>query len=221
MRHTVSSLILAAAALALTACASDRPAELATTPTEQWTDKVEVIGQPEAIRLGVHPDGLSANQAAAVANFVGRWMQADGGAITVQAPIGASPRMIASVQSALAAQGAPIASIELASYDAGGDLNAPIVVGFERFHAVTPRCGQSWENLTRTRNNEVYGNFGCAVTANMAAQIANPEDLIHPRTMTPVDAQRRATVLGKYRAGQITSSTRDDQATGTVSRAIN
>ena len=36
-----------------------------------------------------------------------------------------------------------------------------------------------------------------------------------------VDAQRRATILGKYRQGQTTSSARDDQATGTVSRAIN
>ena len=57
--------------------------------------------------------------------------------------------------------------------------------------------------------------------ANIAAQIANPQDLLRPRDMTPADAQRRATVLGKYRAGEVTSSARDDQAAGAISRAIN
>ena len=41
------------------------------------------------------------------------------------------------------------------------------------------------------------------------------------RAETPADAQRRGTVLDKYRQGQLTSSARDDQATGTVSKAVN
>jgi len=221
MRQLASSLIVLTA-LGVTACAgAPRPAELALTPTEQWTGKIKVENQPDTILLGVHADGLSANQASAVAGFVNQWMQAEGGVITVQAPLGASPRMVAGVQAALAAQGAPLGSIDLASYDAAGDLAAPIIVAFDRYTVETPRCGANWENLTRTRNNEVYSNFGCAVTANMAAQIANPQDLLRPRPMTPADAQRRATVLDRYRKGQTTSSARDDQAVGTVSRAIN
>jgi pilus assembly protein CpaD len=222
MRQPSMSLIVLAAALTLSACASSHRAQLtAATPTELWNDKVKVDKQPDTLLLGVHADGLSSTQAAAVAGFVNQWMQANGGDITVQAPVGASPRMIAGVQAALAAQGAPIGSILLASYDPAGDPAAPIVVAYDRYSVETPRCGTNWESLTRTRNNEVYNNFGCAVTANMAAQIANPEDLLHPRTMTPADAQRRATVLGKYRAGEVTSSARDDQAVGAISKAIN
>jgi pilus assembly protein CpaD len=222
MRQSVAALMVLAATLALSACASaNRSAELATTPTELWTDKVKIDKQPDNLLLGVHPDGLSPNQAAAVAGFVDQWRQVEGGEITVQVPVGASPRMVAGVQAALAAQGAPIGSIVLASYDAASAAAAPIIVAYDRYTVETPKCGTNWESLTRTRNNEAFGNFGCAVTANIAAQVANPEDLLHPRAMTPVDAQRRATVLGKYRGGDKTSSARDDQASATVSKAIN
>ena len=222
MRQAAFPLIVLAAAAALSACASSHRAQVtAANPMEMWTDKVQVAKEPESIMLTVHADGLSSNQAAAVAGFVGDWMRAEGGEITVSAPTGASPRMVSGVQAALAAQGAPMRSIVLASYDPAGERAAPITVAYDRYTAVTPKCGQDWENLARTRNNEAYNNFGCALTANMAAQVANPEDLLHARDMTPVDAQRRATILGKYRQGQTTSSARDDQATGTVSRAIN
>ena len=221
MRTSASILVAAIAAVALAGCGSDPAVRNAVTPTQAWTDKVKVEAQPEILRLGVHTDGMSPNQAAAVADFVGQWMEAEGGLISVQAPRGASPRMVASVQAHLAAQGAPQSMIELASYDAAGNPAAPIVVAFDRFTVDTPRCGQNWESLTRTRNNEAFGNFGCAVTANIAAQVANPQDLLRPRAMTPADAQRRATVLGKYRQGQTTSSARDDQAIGAISRAVN
>jgi pilus assembly protein CpaD len=69
-------------------------------------------------------------------------------------------------------------------------------------------------------SNDVQPNFGCAVTANMAAQIANPADLARPQHATPADAARRSLVLDKYRKGQITSSEKDDQAKGVVSDAI-
>lgn len=222
MRRTLPLVFACAAALGLSACGSTpKSSDLALTPTEQWTDRVQVIGHPESIRLAVHANGPSANQGAALADFVARWMQADGGVIDIQAPTGASPRMISGVYSLLTAQGAPASSVRLSSYEAGEDPAAPIVVGFERYVAITPKCGADWENLTRTRNNDPFGNFGCAVTANIAAQVANPEDLIRPRATTPVDAQRRATVLENYRRGEVTSSARDDQAAGVISRAVN
>jgi pilus assembly protein CpaD len=222
MRFRLFSLAAGVVTLALSACASgSRPAELATTPTEQWTDRVQVIAHPDSIRLGVHADGPSANQAKALTDFVVRWMQAEGGVIQIQAPRGASPRMISGVYQLLTAQGASPSAVKLSSYEPGDEPSAPIVVGFERYEAITPKCGLDWESLTKTRHNEAFGNFGCAITANIAAQVANPEDLIRPRDSTPVDAQRRTTVLDAYRRGEITSSASDDQATGAISRAVN
>jgi pilus assembly protein CpaD len=48
-------------------------------------------------------------------------------------------------------------------------------------------------------SNQNYYNFGCATQNNLAAQIANPEDLVAPRGMTPIDATRRNAAIKEYR----------------------
>ena len=44
---------------------------------------------------------------------------------------------------------------------------------------------------------------------NLAAQIANPADLLGPRTMEPADAERRSVVFDKYRQGRTTRAEKD------------
>ena len=51
--------------------------------------------------------------------------------------------------------------------------------------------------------------------------IANPRDLLSPAPMDPSDATRRDNVLGKYRRGEVTSSAKDEQATGNIKAAVN
>ena len=84
-----------------------------------------------------------------------------------------------------------------------------------------PTCGQQWDNISRSATNQVQSQFGCSVTANMAAQVANPADLLGPSAIDPVDAQRRDVMLGKYRRGEVTASASDSQAKGTVSQVVN
>ncbi len=94
---------------------------------------------------------------------------------------------------------------------------APLLASYDRFDAQGPNCSSGWGDLTATGHNSTFGHFGCAVTANVAAQIANPRDLIAPAVMTPGDNVRRAVVLDKYRRGEVTSSAKDDQADGKTS----
>jgi pilus assembly protein CpaD len=54
--------------------------------------------------------------------------------------------------------------------------------------------------------NLPYPNFGCAQQRNLAAQIANPADLLGPRTTETADAERRAVVFDKYRQGRVTGA---------------
>lgn len=54
----------------------------------------------------------------------------------------------------------------------------------------------------------------------MAAQVADPRDINGPRTMDASDAGRRATVLDKYRKGEITAAASDDRSRGTVTQEI-
>ncbi|WP_419254292.1 CpaD family pilus assembly protein [Caulobacter sp. ErkDOM-YI] len=223
-------LLLGAALLGLSACAGagvEPPvsAPASGTETEKWRDQIKVDGRADEIQLAVHATGVSANQDQALSALVGRWLSAQAREIVVSAPIGggdasAAGGMAAQVRERLMFYGAGPAQVRIVGYDAGGQDVAPMRVGFEIFTAQGPTCGR-WENLTATRKNEAYDNFGCSVAANLAAQIANPEDLIRPRDSTPIDAGRRDTVLGKYRKGEVTSSAKDEQATGAVSKAIN
>ena len=66
-------------------------------------------------------------------------------------------------------------------------------------------------------SNQSSGGFGCAITANMDAQVASPADRVRPADMGPADSQRRLFALDKYRKGEITSSAADEQAKGAVS----
>lgn len=194
------------------------------TPTELW--KAEVSSQPHEIRLAVHAAGLSSTQADALAGFAAEWRDVEGGAITVQAPSGpgvdgaAAFRTGEGARAFLIGQGVRSDQIRIVGYDAKAEASPPLLVGYLRHTAVVPECGRSWTNISHSMSNEVQPNFGCAITANMAAQIANPADLRGPRATTPADAGRRMEVMAKYRKGENTSSQLDKQATGVVSQAV-
>jgi len=225
----VSKLAVAAVVLGLlSACASHGvdtgPVADARTETEQWNARVQVDSRPDEVLLAPHAEGLSVAQNRALDGLVGRWLAAEGREIVVSAPIGGAGGEIAgrtavAARQRLIAMGAPAAAVRVVGYDAAEAPGAPVKVGFLRYTAHVPQCG-AWDNITGTGGNGAYANFGCAITANMAAQVANPEDLLGPRAMTPADSGRRATVLDKYRRGEITSSAKDTQATGVVSKAV-
>jgi pilus assembly protein CpaD len=214
--------------LALGACASDGGDRHAKadppplTPSERYA--IEVRPNPEELKLGAHAEGISGNQADALRDFIARWNEADRGEIVVKAPEHGPPpagvyRTATSARDYLIAQGVPAADVRIVGYEASGDGQAPVVVGFMRYVAKGPQCGQSWEDLARTFDNSEYKQFGCSVTANMAAQIADPGDLLRPRSFDPPDAARRQTVLDKYRTGSNTSSAKENQASGAISTA--
>lgn len=200
---------LLAASLSLTACVGG-PASLGGEPPLTPTGRYQLQVEPglDRIALAVHEQGLTANQGAALQGLIQRYAASGAQAMVIEAPEGADPVALQSayaVQAALTDWGVPTNQIRLVSY-AGPDARAPIVVGFQTVRAVVPRCGQVWGNLSRTGDNQASANFGCAVTANLAAQIENPRDIETPRAMTPTDAPRRTVVIAKYRAGEQTAA---------------
>lgn len=219
--------ILAIAALAgLSACASAKaPDRLvqAKTPTEHY--QIKSVASPQEVRLAIHAQGISGPQAEALSQFAQDWMEAEGGTITLRAPTGgpdagAAFRTVESARGFLIDQGVPADRLIVSGYDSKGAPGGVLHISYEAYRTVVPSCGKTWVNLAHSMTNEVQPNFGCAVTANMAAQIANPADLARPQHSTPIDAARRATVLDKYRKGLVTASDKDDQAKGVVSDAI-
>jgi pilus assembly protein CpaD len=91
-------------------------------------------------------------------------------------------------------------------YPAGRDANAPIRFSYLHYVAEGPECGRWPTNLADDRRNLPYPNFGCAQQRNLAAQIANPADLLGPRSTTPADNERRQGVLTNYERGKPTAA---------------
>ena len=114
---------------------------------------------------------------------------------------GAAAALRKQVRATLVNEGVPNKLIIETGYGAAGQGDAaPIRLAFVSTTAKTNTCGQWPEDLTlNTMENRQYYNFGCATQANLAAQIANPMDLVGPRGMTPIDAERRATAIQDYR----------------------
>ena len=206
---TVAALLLTAAGLSACATASgdkaENPALKAVNPGALYTLKVDEA--KDQIALAIHADGLSPAQDAALKALAGRRAEASGGAVIVSLPSGAADsqaagRMDGVVEAALTRLGVPVTRATYASDDA----KAPILVSYAYDKADIPACGKHWQDLTKTKENTVQSNFGCAVTANMAAMIANPADIAHPHAEDSADVDRRMTVLEKYEAGKVTAA---------------
>ena len=214
-----------AACLALGACATGGKPEIADakTPLDQYA--VRVTETPERLALSVHTGGLSSKQEAALTDFAQRWHESGAEAITVETPQNSAeegdPRSTAlAIGVSLTRLGVPEGRIRIVDVDAGGALKAPVVARYARLQAVGPDCSGHWSNLVSTNSNAVTSHFGCAVTGNFAAQLADARDLARPAASEPADGVRRGVVLDKYRQGLITSSARDEQANGAVSSAV-
>ena len=214
MTRNVKSILTLTSALTLgglllTGCMGG-PASLGGEPPLTPTSRYSLQVEPgvDRIALAVHETGLSANQQAALSDLVARFAVEGAPVLVVEAPTGGDPVAADAawrVKSALEAAGAPAHMIRVVSYT-GPDARAPILAGFETVRAVVPQCGTQWGSLSRTGDNQSASNFGCAVTANLAAQIANPRDIVSPRAMTPADAGRRTVVFENYRAGRQTAA---------------
>lgn len=81
--------------------------------------------------------------------------------------------------------------------------NARVVV--TRSRASVPGCPH-WEGETHGNPaNEMMPNFGCGVNANLAAMVANPEDLVHGRAgAATIDARTSARAVRTYREAPTT-----------------
>jgi pilus assembly protein CpaD len=91
-----------------------------------------------------------------------------------------------------------------------------VKVTYIRYQAQTQACGDWSVNLADTAENKPSPNLGCATQHNLAAMIADPRDLVTPKPLEPDDAQRRLTVLDKYRKGETTVAAKTEEQSGAV-----
>jgi pilus assembly protein CpaD len=148
-----------------------------------------------------------------VQGFVAEYRARSSGVFRIEYPAGSVNADAASharreLRQLLGEAGVPRPSIIETVYGASpnGDA-APIRLSYVAITAMTNECGQWPEDIANnTSDNKNWYNFGCASQNNLAAQIADPMDLVAPRGMSPIDAKRRTNVIELYRQGKRTAS---------------
>ena len=149
--------------------------------------------------------GLTAASGSAVDGMARGFRRSASGSITVLLPDRSPNQAAAKKIGSAAAQrlrdnGVPGHRIRFFSYDESNHGNAaPVRLSYQAVTAKVDNCGRWPKDLNETSENKQYHNFGCASQNNLAAIVANPSDLIAPRGMSEIDAERRNTVIDEYR----------------------
>jgi pilus assembly protein CpaD len=191
----------------------------AQTPLDQYA--MEATTDTQTINLRINPNGFSENQIRALDQLAARTNWISGTPADVQIVTSPTPAAIAAGQAISAYLTRRDVNREhmsqISEESQPGDVITLITFTYQ---ARTLNCNKTWENLAATRNNTPYQNFGCSLTSNLAAQVADPRDLIHPAQAASQDPARKSTILDKYRKGEVTSSAVDTASKGTISDAI-
>ena len=174
---------------------------------------ITVVKGPVTMEVSSAQGTLQPPQINAVNSFVHQSMQAGVTPITVARPTGAgnSARVAREVASLMVQQGVPRNYVRFAIYRGGA--SAPVRLSYVSIYAKTEKCGDWPTDATDTEENLLAENHGCAVQANIAAEIANPETLVIPAAVTPIPAAPRVAALTAALAGPSASGPSSSPAT--------
>ncbi|MEP9386620.1 CpaD family pilus assembly protein [Mesorhizobium sp. KR9-304] len=205
-------LVLAAATVALlSGCAKRDSITVGAVPDDYRTNHPIVIAEKEQtldLPVGASDRGATASQRASLEGFLAGYDKSAAPVLNIVAPSGSANGVAAADAATDFAHiarknGVPASRIMIASYQASPEeVSAPVRVSFLAMRAQTDKCGRWPDDLLETSENKHYANFGCSYQNNVAAQIANPADLLGPRKQTPIDAANRETVINIYQTGE-------------------
>ncbi len=203
---TLGVLVIAGAGLA--GCARDGTTT-GSLPDDYRTRHPIVIAESEHVidvPIASGDRHLTVGAREVIRGFAQSYKGISTGVVQILLPSGspnaaAADAMRRDIRTALVSAGVPANRLMEVRYQAGGPEDAaPVRLRYTAITAQTEPCGNWPSDLAiNTFENKNYENFGCATQANIAAQIANPMDLLGPREMSPIDAVQRGEVINDYR----------------------
>lgn len=165
------------------------------------------------IRRGAY--GLVGKQRMRVSRFLMKYRTQDMGnsKLLIEVPSGSANEVAAmegmvDLRHMISEHGFDATNVQIRPYAAAHHEQPPIRLSYAEYVAKAPECGNFPTNLASQHDNRHYENFGCSSQRNLAAMVANPADLVGPRTMTPRSEERRRTVWKKFIDGQSTGAQR-------------
>lgn len=204
--------IAVAMALALAACNQQGQTLTDGLPPDGYRSAypISVTEAPQTldIPVGTGTGGLSSDLRAVVADFGADAARNATGPVVVMTPAGsinqaAADYLARQIRTVLRQSGVAAAYLRSQTYAvADPRVPAPIRLGFARIKAVSPPCGR-WtaDALPDNQKGDDGAEFGCSTQANLAAMVENPNDLLIPRSETPVHGWQRWEMLQKAAKG--------------------
>lgn len=211
-------LAASAVVLSLAGCkTTDDPTRVAGWTLVDASERHPILVSQEPtthiVKVAPGANGLTERQRAQLLDFADHYRATDNGQsrLVIQAPSGGANEVssmyaVSQIRSLFADQGFGESMISVEAYDANGTREPPIRVSYLRFVAQPPPCGNWSTNLADEPMNLPYPDLGCANQHNLGAMVANPADLLGPRSETARDSMRRDEVFTKYINGQPTGA---------------
>jgi len=208
-RRLLPVVAVTAAAL-LAGCASRDSVTVGSIPDDYRTNHPIVIAEKEQILdlpVAASARGATKDQRETLQGFLANYDRSAAPVLTVLTPSGSANGVAAAEAgrdfvSLAKASGVPSNRIMVMSYQAEPEeVSAPVRVSYAAMRAQTDKCGRWPADILESSENKHYANFGCSYQKNLAAQIANPNDLLGPRKQTSIDAANRGVVIGDYQQG--------------------
>lgn len=215
-RHARNVALVAIAAAAVVGC---RPFAHDTSPQVAGWSLVDarerhpilVSQRPVAMTIPVRRGtyGMSNASRDRVAHFLHKFRATDTGnsKLVIAAPSGrsndvAGMQVVAEIRQMIADAGFPPSSVHVEAKQGSGHVR----LSYLKVVAEAPECGLWPTNLAYDPTNVSYANFGCTSQRNLAAMVANPADLLGPRSQTPRLGDRRFGTYEKYVRGETTTA---------------
>jgi pilus assembly protein CpaD len=227
-RHTPRARLVLTGALALlaSACARHESTGLVNYAADvRERHPIVLRDSVKSLDVFTSRGGLDLRQSGDVSAFASEFKSYGRGAMVVEVPSGAGRDMAAregmdSVRRSLSQSGVSANALRIGTYRADDPtMAAPIRLSFARLQAEVPHeCGQ-WPfdlGISQWRqglDNRSHWNFGCAYQSNLAAQIADPADLVRGRPEGRIDTVKRMNSIEKIRQGKDPSTEYRQDAT--------
>ena len=209
---TAPAILAVGLAALLAGCAKRDSITVGSVPDDYRTNHPIVVGERDEVLdlpVGVSDYRMTQVHRAAVGGYIAHYDRRAAAPVSIMVPVGAVNSAAANavahdIAGFMYAKGVPSGRVVTVPYDPGAPgTAAPIRIIYPRMRASTDQCGRWPDDMLQTSENRHYANFGCAYQNNLAAQIANPADLLGPREPGEIDAENRGNALEQYKARQI------------------
>lgn len=218
-RFPIALAALAALSSALGACHADRVATTGSLYPIDYRVRHPIVLADGTRSLDVFVTGtghLDPRQAADIDAFVLEFRRYGRGTLVLDMPRGVAPGFGAAVERTgdairrLAVQnGVAPRQLAVTGYGvANPSLSSPLRLSFQRMEAkVASQCGLWPQDLGVgdggfSGRNEPHWNLGCSFQSNVAAQVADPVDLVRGRPEGRIDSIKRTGDINKLREGK-------------------